>query len=314
MRKAMLAGAVVATAAGMWFLPAMAVAAESVERTLVVDGLERTYRVYVPKDVTDLVPVVFVFHGGRGVSAQLERYTRFSELAETEKFIAAYPQGIDRGWNDGRNAESIPAQRKNIEDVKFVRTVLDDIAKSHTVDRSRVFATGISNGGIFCHRLAADASDMFAAIAPVVGGIAEPLAKDFKPKHPVSLLVIQGEADPLVPINGGIVGAALLMNRGSVIATKETVEKYLKLNGVTGEPTTSTLDDVSKDDGTTTQVTKYPSGPQGFRVEVYLIKNGGHYWPGRPAVFGERLAGKAPQDFDATRVIWQFFKTCPPRK
>src|SRR4029078_1797632 len=132
--------------------------------------------------------------------------------------------------------------RENIDDVKFVRLVVDRIRKEQTLDRSRVFSTGISNGGVMSHRLAVEASDVIAAIAPVVGGTAPAMAKKFHPAHPVSILIIQGDAYPLVPIRGVTVGFFRGSRRGHVIPTEETISLYLRRNGNQGKPTVTTLD------------------------------------------------------------------------
>jgi len=244
----------------------------------------------------------------------MEGYGRFNGLAEKEKFVVAYPEAVDGNWNDGRGVQFIRAQRENIDDVKFVRMVIEDIGKQCKLDTSKVIATGISNGAFISHRLAAEASDVITAVAPVVGGMAPSIAKSFAPKYPVSLLVIQGDADPLVPIDGGYVGFRGGRRRGELVPTKDAVAKYLQANGITGEPSVKTLDDTDPDDGTTTEATTYPAGRSGARVQFYLVKNGGHTWPGRRPYLPEQLIGKTSQDFDGSQVIWEFFKSCPARK
>lgn len=286
----------------------------SVEKTITVDGLTRKYLVYVPKGADGPFPLVLAFHGGGGKPIQMERYGRFNALAQKEKFVVAYPEAVDGNWNDGRGVQFIRAQRENIDDVKFVRAVIRDIGKQCQLDTSRVFATGISNGAFISHRLAAEASDVIAAVAPVVGGMAPSIAKSFAPKYPVSLFVIQGDADPLVPIHGGYVGFRGGRKRGELVPTKDAIAKYLQANGITGKPNVSMLDDTDPQDETTTEATTHPAGRDGARVQVYIVKNGGHTWPGRRAYLPEQLIGKTSQDFDASQAIWEFFKSCPPRK
>lgn len=284
---------------------------------ITVDGLQRTYRVAIPPLVTDPMPLVLVLHGGgsgdRGVG-QVIRYTQFTRVALREKFIAVYPSGVDGNWNDGRGVDFITAQKEDIDDVKFIRAVVDEVAKEHPVDRSRVFSTGISNGAFMSNRLAAEASDLVAAVAPVVGGMAPAIAERFAADYPVSLFVIQGDADPLVPYSGGEVGARFGKKRGRTIKSSEVIAKYLKRNRVKGKPTVSTLPDAATDDGTTTEAHVYREGEAGTKVKVYIVKNGGHTWPGKRQYLPEKLVGKTSQDFDATEAIWEFFKSCPPRR
>jgi len=282
----------------------------AIEKTIHVDGLERHYLVFVPNNAHEPMPVVFALHGGGGNSRQMERYTRFDDLAEKEDFIVIYPESVGGNWNDGRGVEFMQAQRENINDVKFVRSILDDMDKDHKIDRSRVFATGISNGGFMSHRLAAEASDVITGIAPVVGGMAPAIAEKFKPQFPVSILIIQGDSDPLVPVGGGDVVLGRGRPRGKVIPTKETLVKYVERNGNQGEPRKTTLD-TDPNDGTSVEITKYPDGPGGAKTWFYLVKNGGHTWPGRAQYAREGVIGKASQEFSATEVIWDFFKSCP---
>ena len=258
------------------------------------------------------MPMVLALHGGGSNARQMERYTRFNDLAAKEGFLVVYPEAVDGNWNDGRGIAGVRAQQENIDDVKFVRTILDCMSKEHKIDRSRVFCTGISNGAFMSHRLATEASDVITAIAPVVGGMAPAMAKKFHPDQPVSILIIQGDADPLVPIRGGMVGFPRGRKRGQVIPTEETISLYLRRNGNQGDPTVTTLDRDEKD-GTSVEIRRYPDGPGGVRTQVYIVRNGGHTWAGRPLYLPEMLIGKATQEFSATEVIWEFFKSCPPR-
>ena len=284
----------------------------AVEHSVTVDGMRRRYLVFPPKGFDKPLPVVLALHGGGSNARQMERYTRFNDLAAKEGFLVVYPEAVDGNWNDGRGIAGVRAQQENIDDVKFVRTIVDRISKVHRIDRSRIYSTGISNGAFMSHRLATEASDLITAIAPVVGGMAPSMAKQFHPTYPVSILIIQGDADPLVPIRGGMVGFPRGRKRGQVVPTEETIALYVRRNGNQGDPTVTTLDRDEKD-GTSVEITKYPDGPGDVKTQVYIVRNGGHTWAGRPLYLPEMLIGKASQEFSATEVIWEFFKSCPPR-
>lgn len=293
-------------------LVASALAQPAIEKTIRVDGLERRYFLFVPSGATGPLPLVLAFHGGGGDPRQMEHYTRFDELAEKEGFVVVYPAGVGGNWNDGRGVAFMRAQRENVDDVKFVRAIVDDVARECPIDRARVFATGISNGAFMSHRLAAEASDTVAAVAPVVGGMAPAIGQTFAPKFPVSVLIIQGDADPLIPIAGGGVATKLGPRRGELIPTADTLAKYVQRNGNPGEPAVTTIDN-DPHDGTTVEIRAYPPGPEGAKTEFYLVKGGGHAWPGRPLYLPERTIGRASREISATDVIWSFFKSCPPR-
>ena len=206
---------------------AQGLTAGAVEQSVTVDGISRKYLVFAPKGYDKPLPIVVALHGGGSNARQTERFTRFNALASREGFVVVYPEAVEGHWNDGRGVEELKAQRDNIDDVKFVRLILDQVSKEHKIERSRVFCTGISNGAIMSHRLTAEASDLIAAIAPVAGGMAPTIAKKFHPDYPVSIFIIQGDADPLVPIRGGTVGLPKGKKRGLVIPTEETISVYV---------------------------------------------------------------------------------------
>jgi polyhydroxybutyrate depolymerase len=286
---------------------------EAVEHAVTVAGITRRYLVFAPQGFDKPLPVVLALHGGGGNARQMERYTRFNSLAAREGFLIVYPEAVEGNWNDGRGIPWVRSQQENIDDVRFVRTIVDSLSREHKIDQSRVFCAGISNGAFMSHRLATEASDLIAGIAPVAGGMAPAIAKKFHPGYPVSILIIQGDADPLVPIRGGMVGFPRGRKRGQVVPTEETISFYVRRNGNKGEPTVTTLDRDEKD-GTSVEIRKYPDGPGGVKTRVYVVRNGGHTWAGGPLYLPEMLIGKASRQFSATEVIWEFFKSCPPRQ
>ncbi len=286
----------------------------AVERTIEAGGLTRTFLVYAPLQAEGRLPLVIVLHGGGSSARGMERYSRFSQLAKCEGFIVCYPESIDKNWNDGRDIPHIRSHRENIDDVEFMREMVATICQDHEVDATRIFATGISNGAFMSHRLAAEASDLIVAVAPVVGGMSPQIAASFDPAHPVSLFVIQGDADPIVPFDGGDVGLPRGKKRGQLLPTQKTLAKYIALDERLGTPETLDLEDKDPNDGTKTAVTVYDNTSAKIHVQFYLVKNGGHTWPGRNAYAPKRIIGKASHDFDASEAIWQFFKRCPARQ
>jgi polyhydroxybutyrate depolymerase len=252
------------------------------EKTLQVDGRQRTYLLHVPPGLPAdrPAPLVLVFHGGGGQAAGTETtMTHFSELADKEGFLVAYPQGVGNNWNDGRDNPSSTAATENVDDLAFVLALLDAIGKDHPVDGKRVYATGISNGGIFSHYLAANHPEKIAAIAPVAGGLADPFHKQFHPKEPVSVLILEGTDDPLVPYDGGRLRAG---DRGKVRPTDETVKLWVEADGCAAGPMEEDLPDRDANDGCTVKRVTYAGGKGGAEVVLYRIKGGGHTWPGGP--------------------------------
>ena len=274
--------------------------------TMELDGITRSYHLHVPSAVGPTpAPLVLVFHGGGGTGPGTERLTRFTALADREGFLVAFPEGVGKNWNDGREFTGSRAHRDHVDDVAFVTALIDAIGRAHAVDPRRVYATGISNGGIFSHYLAAHLSARIAAIAPVVGGIADPPDAWLRPEQPVSVLMLQGTRDPLVPYHGG----AVAFGRGKIIDTEEAARRWAALNGGR-EPVREPLPADGKDRCGGLR-TIYPGGRDGSEVTLVRLDGGGHTWPGGAQYLPERLIGRVCRDFDATVLIWDFFKAHP---
>lgn len=273
-------------------------------------GRERTYSVHVPATLPKTaVPLVFVFHGGGGRS--IERFSRMSPIADREGFIVVYPDGVDGNWNDLRETDISAAHREKVDDVGFIATLIDTLSKNHAIDPKRVFACGISNGGIFCQTLAARLSGKIAAVATITGTMPPPVAKDFAPEKPVSVAVLNGTEDPLVPYGGGDVGGEMLASRGKVLSTDETVRKWVERNHCAAAATVEKLPDRDKEDGCTAERHTWSGGAGGTEVVLYKIAGGGHTWPGGAQYLPERRIGRVCRDFDGSEAIWSFFAAHP---
>ncbi len=283
----------------------------TVSHVVEVDGRARTYYLHVPPGLgAEPATLVLVFHGGGGNGPWTERLTHFSALADREGFLVAYPEGIGKNWNDGREVPRSQAHRDHVDDVGFVTVMLDTIARTHAVDARRVYATGISNGGVFSHYLAGRLASRIVAIAPVVGGIADPPDPWFRPERPVSVLILQGTADPLVPYHGGPVA----FGRGRILDTEEAARRWARANGASAVPARAPLPVSGAPAGSSTERcggtrTVYSGGRDGSDVVLVRLEGGGHTWPGGAQYLPQMLIGRVCHDFDATAVIWEFFKT-----
>ncbi|HEV8411787.1 MAG TPA: PHB depolymerase family esterase [Gemmatimonadaceae bacterium] len=283
--------------------------AQSVERTLTVAERVRTYHLHVPSKRSSPAALVFVFHGGGGQGSGIERTSGFDAISEREGFVVVYPDGVDRGWNDGRtDAPRQGALRKQVDDLAFVRAMLTDIATVVPVDSKRIYATGMSNGAIFSQYLAAKMSDRFAAIAPVAGGIADPFNQEFAPANPVSVLAINGTRDPLVPYAGGNVAR---VGRGKVISVDDAMHLWVVRDGASPEAQTGLLPDTDPSDGCRVTWKKWTGGKNGTEVWLYSEEGAGHTWPGKTQNLPRVIVGSVCRDFEGSEVIWAFFKSHP---
>jgi polyhydroxybutyrate depolymerase len=282
-----------------------------VEKTVTVDDLKRTYYVFTPPNLpkNEKVPLVFVFHGGGGTAFRMDRFTGFSDLAKKEKFIVVYPQGVENHWNDGRIVDVVKKDGKPVDDLAFVKVMLGKLVKDHSIDEKRIFSTGPSNGGFFSNYLAVELSEKFAAIAPVIGGISKPLSKKFNPKKPISVFIIQGTEDKLVPYNGGTVAR----NRGEFISTDDSIRLWKKHNKTNDQAIKGSLPDTNKRDGCTVETFLWKGGKNNTEIYLYKLNGGGHTWAGGTQYLPKFIIGNVCRDFNATEVIWEFFKTHPKK-
>ena len=184
----------------------------------------------------------------------------------------------------------------------FVSKLLDDLATVVNVDPKRVYATGMSNGGMMCYRLAAELPDCIAAVAPVSGTMA---ITDCKPKRPVPVMHFHGTADNIVPFGGLGKGTPQFLTFKSV---KETIRICAKANGCPEKPVVTDLPSKTDDD---TKVRKKTYGPGKDGAEVILveIEGGGHTWPGQEPPVG--FIGKSTKSISANDLIWEFFERHP---
>lgn len=184
------------------------------ERDLEVGGRERSYVLHVPPNAgaSDSLPLVIVMHGAGGNPRAIAVQTGFSELADARGFAVVYPAGTRSRWQAlltpirGRhftwNAGDCCswAQKNQIDDVAFIRALIEEVARAHPIDRARVYAAGLSNGGMMAYRLACEASDSFAAIGVVAGAL---VTHDCSPSRPVAVIHLHAARDPIVPFAGG---------------------------------------------------------------------------------------------------------------
>jgi polyhydroxybutyrate depolymerase len=269
--------------------------------TLVVDAVARSYLLYLPSGQRPgrALPLVLVFHGGGVRARSMAAHTGFTRLAEREGFAVAYPEGLDRRWNDGRGYGA------SHDDVAFVRALLDTLGRQVTIDSARVYATGISNGAMFAYRLACDLPGVVAAIAPVAGAVPAALAERCAAARPTAVAAFQGTADPLLPYAGG---GRRPSGRGEVLSAARSAELWARVDGCTGDPAPEGPGD-SVRDGTRVRRQRWTGCREGREVVLYTIEGGGHTWPGGPPV--GRGVGRVSRELEATEVIWAFFAEHP---
>jgi polyhydroxybutyrate depolymerase len=284
-------------------------------RTILFDGLNRSYRIHIPQSLPEnsSPALVFVLHGGGGTAEGMERTLTqggFNKLADQYNFLVVYPDGIEKNWNDGRKNISDPAHEQNIDDIGFFDALIENLTDEFNINPNQIFSTGISNGAMMSYRLGFEIPEKIAAIAPVAGAIPTDLLDYNISDAPISVCIISGTHDPLVPWDGGIVGTQR-NPRGTVISVPESTLYWVTHNNCSPHPNSTVLPDIDPTDHTWVQQDIYSDGTDNTEVVLYTIFNGGHTWPDGYQYLPEVLVGRTSHDIDANTVIWEFFSSHP---
>lgn len=274
------------------------------------DGQARTYTAYVPSTLSKSPELVFIFHGSKGDvnQARISYGYEFERLAERYGFIVVYPQGFEKHFNGCRKEGPYSANILNVDDVGFVRKISQHYIEKHKVNSKKVFATGLSNGGHMAIRLALEAPDLVAAVAPVAASLPRAENMDCSPSGtPVAFMLMNGTKDPINPFSGGEVSLfGQFGKRGKVISSYETVRYWVELAKHTNSPEKLVLPDKNKADNSIVTINYWRE--KGLApVTLYSVIGGGHNLP-HPIVKTPRLLGPTNKDFIAAEEIWMFFK------
>ncbi len=261
------------------------------EVTLEFDGDVRLYRVYAPETLPadQPVPLVLSLHGYASDALQQEDNSGWNMLADEYGFIAAYPQatGAPARWFGGDLWQPAESARL-VDDVAFIRSVVNDIDGQYCLDLSRVYVNGMSNGGGMSNRLACEASDVFAAAGGVAGAYA-----DFggcHPERPMPFIAFHGTNDRIVPYEGW---------NTMLPPIQEWALEWAGRNGCNLTP------EMLPATGEVTGI-RYTGCEQNADVILYSIDGGGHTWPGSESLFSF-LLGRTTQDINASAAMWAFF-------
>jgi len=277
--------------------------------TLSHGGRQRRYIVHVPRRLARPSPVLLAFHGGGGRAAQFQRSAGLDHISDREGFLAVYPDGTGpfRGtlltWNAGGCCGR--AQRDNVDDIAFIRALIADLAQRTPVDSTRIYATGHSNGGMLAYRLAAEASDLVAAIAPVGGAM---VTQPPPTARPVPLLHIHSLNDPRAYYEGGLGPPFPGTNRRvEHPPVPEVLSFWRRLNGC--DPSADTARRVagrprspSEEHTATHLIWTCNSAP----VEHWRLTVAGHGWPGGSSGVADRIIGPESDVIDASEEVWRF--------
>ncbi len=339
-------------------LSVQALLAQETREKVTVDDVDRNFTVRLPRgyDPQQHYPVVILLHGMNQDPDDMERLTRFDQLADKDGIIAVYPAALHGRWNVGvrpqqRNTSMMqPGRRRygggypgggggypgggggggypgggggypggggqqrpsrdpdegrqssQADDVSFFNQMLDQMGSKYSVDSSRIYAIGLSEGGFMSMRMGCALSDRVAAVATV--GAAMPKTMICLPGRPVAAMMIDGTSDPVVPYGGGTEKNLSL----NTLSVEDSAKAWARIDRCSEKPEKSKLPEHEKG-GMETKVDTFNGCQQEAQVVLYSVKGAGNTWPGGEQYEPENTVGKTSQDFDANQVIWSFLVT-----
>lgn len=274
--------------------------------SLQVGGLKRAYLTYIPNDLPPGAPLVLVMHGSGEGAEQIRTGTGygFERLADRHGFAVAYPDSYTFDWNDCSSIGKFSVKGVPVDDVAFLGALADKLIADIGIDRSRVFAAGVSAGGSMAMRLALEAPARFRAIAAVAANVPRPENFKCKPAgQGASVMVMNGTDDPLVPFSGGEVNLfGLFYKAGNVHSSRASGQYFADINGLGTAPQTRKTPLAH---GVSVEHIAWRNSGRA-EVELVAIHGGGHSLP-HPYARRPRLLGPSPMEPNGPEMIWAFF-------
>lgn len=291
---------------GYWFLSSSVhkpeLQGQLLQRSVISGGRDRTYSVYVPETRQKRPALFIVLHGSMGNGEAIRQQTQFGFdlLSDSHGFLVAYPDGFDGHWNDCRRHAPYGARTQEINDVAFLRGIINEQAARFDVDRQRVFLVGYSNGGHLAFRVALEAGELVSAIAVIGANMPEPghsICDDTG--QPISAILINGLQDPINPYAGGEVSLFGFGSRGRVVSSSQTMARL----GASGEP--EVLSEMGNGG-----LGRERWSTDSVVHELVSIARGGHTIPTRRGRM-PRIVGPTYHGIEAADLVWQFFSNLP---
>ena len=281
-------------------IPFLSFGQQLITENMVFDGQEREYIIYLPEsyNATSAFPVLFSFHGGSGYASDFIQMNDMRPIADTANFIAVYPQGaIDP---DGGTTSWIHKAPTDHDDIFFVEAIIDDLSLEYTIDQSRVYACGYSEGAIFSYELGCRLNDQIAAFAAVSGSMLANYYRDdiygwgpCSPEHPTAMMLIPGTDDYNDHSNyEGLSYSGMPL----YMSVDEITSYWSSYNNTDLYPIITDVENTSPNDGSIVEKKHWLNGDNCSSVQELKVIGGGHDWPGS---FGN-------MDIDASEEIWNF--------
>lgn len=278
--------------------------------TIIHENITRSYIKFVPSNMPNTaVPLVFSLHGGTGSAAGMSGpnspWREWTVLAERDKFIVVYPDGVNNSWNDCRSDNTTVS---TANDVGFIELLIDTLSSQHNISFRQIYATGTSNGGLLSWRLAFELSHRIAAIAPHIATLpVDPFAEcPGRPTRPISVVFMLGDADSLMPYAGGLVNNNPAA--GNVRSAEATLDFWRNFLGTGTVNITTALPDTNPNDNSTVTKYEYGSLRTKARLTFYRVFGGGHSTPSISFPNTNFGTGSQNRDIETVHEFWNFMR------
>ncbi len=271
----------------LWLLWRRRVGARS--HTISVDGLQRRYLLASPPTMTGRQPLLLCFHGGGGRPEWLAQRSGLLKIGVRHGYAVAFPEAVD-GWIDAR-----PERGGSPRDLDFVDALLDRLIAERGIDPARIFAFGLSNGGLLVFRLACERPHRFGGFATALANMplaARPDAAD----RAAPMVMVFGRRDRVMPWEGGRIarGRAGFGAGGAVMSAESTLRFWLDRNRAVPTPQRKRVTSA----GRAVDISDYAADARGAPVRFVVVEDWGHRWPRWPG-------------FNVAELIVEFFSRLP---
>ncbi|MFT5264411.1 MAG: polyhydroxybutyrate depolymerase [Polaribacter sp.] len=278
----------------LFVLSSFQIFAQLINATMMHDGLERDYQVYLPANYEpgDQLPLVFNLHGIGSNNLEQGIYSVFSPVADTANFILCLPNGTPSPTGGNFWDVNFPFAVAEVDDVGFINALIDTLYENYDINLDKVYATGMSNGGYMSYKLACELTDRFQAIASVTGSIVPSELDLCMPTSTFPIMQIHGTADPTVAYAGSVFGVGI----------ENLVSYWVEHNDCANSPDTTYIAESTAADMSSAVKISYTDCDTDREVIFFKIIGGEHTWPGAFIPIGI-----TNQDINASIEIWNFF-------